>query len=293
MPIYRAEGGKFVANGKLYTFGGFNDQQLTVSPEVDVYDLASNTWSKAAPMPVTVTHAAQAVYGDTVYIGMFFKGDGIHSSNLLLEYHIAENTWSYGPNLPDGRGAGGMGIAGNTLFAWGGLDIKYKGRAEMWSLDLTNPSAGWVTEPPMPEALDHFGFASLGGKLYTVGGITDKIEDTSNHSTVYVFDPATRQWSQAAPLPLPLGHIGPATTFDDRYIYVTGGQTNDPTYRHLVGNAERYDTLTNHWDALTAMPVQRMSDMNAVIDGKLVFTGGNKLTSAPYIANDTFVGTFT
>ena len=121
---------------------------------------------------------------------------------------------------------------------------------------------------------------------------TGTTQDTSNHTTVYVYDPATKQWSTAAPLPLPLGHIGPATATDGRYIYVTGGQTNDPTYRHLVSNAERFDPIANRWDALTPMPVERMSDMNAVVNGKLIFTGGNKLTSAPYIANDTWVGTF-
>ena len=171
-----------------------------------MYDPAANTWSTAAAMPIPVTHAATAVYGDTVYVGTFFKGDGIHSSNLILEYHVAENTWSYGPSLPAGRGAGGMGIIGNTLYAWGGLDINRLGHAEMWSLDLTNPSAGWQDAPPLPEELDHFGFASVGGKLYTVGGITDKLENTSNHTTVYVFDPATGQWTQgraAAPVPGP------------------------------------------------------------------------------------------
>ena len=174
-----------------------------------------------------------------------------------------------------------MAIIGNTLHAWGGLDINKIGRAEHWSLDLTNPSAGWETDTPLPEELDHIGCVSVGGKLYTVGGITDKIENTSNHTTVYVYDPATKQWTNAAPLPLPLGHIGPATTSDGRYIYVTGGQTNDPAYQHMVNNAERYDTVTNTWSVLTPMPVERMSDMNAVINGKLIFTGGNKITSAP------------
>lgn len=289
-PSNRAEGGKFVANGKLYTFGGFTGPNLFVGKQVDVFDPAANKWSQAAPMPIAVTHAAAAVDPKTgiAWVGMFFLNDGIHSSNLVLEYNTHTNTWSSGPKLPDGRGAGAMAIVGRELHAWGGLDVHFKGRAEHWRLDLDHPERGWVTDTPMPETVNHMGGVSLGGKLYSIGGILDKQEDTSNKTAVRVYDPATRKWTSAASLPIGLAHIGPDTYSDGTQIVIAGGQTNGGVDLK-VRNVFRYDAATNRWSQLPMIPQARKSAALGIINGKLVLANGN-MASSPYISNTTWVG---
>ena len=180
------------------------------------------------------------------WVGMFFQNDGIHSSNLVLEYDPSANKWSFGPSLPAGRGAGAMAIVGRELHAWGGLDANQKGHAEHWRLDLDNPAAGWVTDTPLPEDVNHMGGVSLGGKLYSIGGIHDKIENASNKTTVRVYDPATRQWTTAAPLPEGLGHIGPDTYSDGHQIIIAATQTNTAD-EDLITDVFRYDPTTNAW----------------------------------------------
>jgi N-acetylneuraminic acid mutarotase len=284
-------GGKFVVNGKLYTFGGFTGDNLFVGKQVDVYDPATNTWSQAAPTPIALTHAATAVdpVTGTVYVGMFFENDGIHSSNKLLEYHPDSNTWTFGPTLPAARGAGGMALVGRELHAWGGLDVNFKGHAEHWRLDLDHPENGWVTDTPLPEDVNHMGSVALNGKIYSIGGIHDKVEDTSNKTAVRVYDPATRLWTDGPSLPIGLGHIGPDTYSDGSEIVIAGGQTNGGVDKKIT-DVFKFDPNTGKWSVIGNLPEVRKSAATAVIGGKIVVANGNTAYS-PFIGNKTFVGT--
>jgi N-acetylneuraminic acid mutarotase len=288
-PVPRAEGTKFVAGGKFYTFGGFVGPNLLTTREVDVFDPATNTWSRAADTPDRMTHAATAVdeQTGTVWVGMFFLHDGLKSSTLVWKYNVATNTWSTGPSLPQGRGAGAMAIVGRELHAWGGLDTNQKGRAEHWRLDLNNPSAGWVTDTPMPRTVNHHGGVALNGKLYSIGGIEDKIENTSNRTEVLIYDPATRQWTQGTPLPVAMGHIGPDTFVYGNHIVIAGGQVNADNER-LSTIVLDYNAETDKWSYLPSLPAVRKSAAVGIINGKIIVANGNMNTS-PYLAATTWV----
>jgi N-acetylneuraminic acid mutarotase len=287
--VPRAEGAKFVANGKFFTFGGFVGENLLTTREVDVFDPQTNTWSRAADTPDRMTHAATAVdeQTGTAWVGMFFLHDGLKSSTLVWKYDVATNTWSNGPSLPQGRGAGAMAIVGRELHAWGGLDVNQKGRAEHWRLDLDHPENGWVTDTPMPRTVNHMGGVSVNGKIYSLGGIEDKIENTSNRTEVLVYDPATRQWTQGVPLPIPLAHIGPDTFAYGNHILIAGGQTN-ADFEKLVNTVIDFDVTTGKWTTLPSLPAIRKSAACGVIDGKIIVANGN-MPGSPYISATTWV----
>ncbi len=282
-PLTRSEGSGAVVNGKVYVFGGFLNDSLAVTRQMDVYDPASNSWSRAADIPVTMTHASAAVDGHTIWVAGLFLHDGVSSSALVYKYNADTNTWSQGPSLPDGRGAGAMAVVGRELHYWGGLKINRLAAADHWRLNLDNPT-GWTRDTPLPEAVDHMAGESLNGKLYSIGGIKDKIENTSNMTTVRVYNPATRQWSLAAPLPFGRGHIGPATTVAAGKIVIAGGQING-NGEIIIRDVTQYDPATNKWSALPLLPTARKSSVSAYAGGQLIVTTGN----APSPSNQTYI----
>ena len=271
-PIPRAEGAGATVDGKLYVIGGFVDSNLAVTTRMDVYDPRTNTWSAAAPMPVPTTHASAAVDGTTIWVAGFFYNNGVTASNLVYKYNTVTNTWSRGPDLPQARGAGAMAIVGRELHFWGGLTSDKTDRATHWRLNLDNTAAGWVLDTPLPEAINHHAGVALNGKLYSIGGMYDKLETTGNIAAVRVYDPATRKWTLAKSMPSARGHIGPATFVRDGRIVIAGGSGNGTS---LMREVIEYDPVSNAWAQLTPLPAARKSSVAAFIDGKIVVTGGN------------------
>ena len=282
-PLTRAEAGGAEVNGKLYVFGGFTNSSLNVATRVDVYDANANTWSTVAPMPVPTTHASTAVDGSTIWVAGFFNNNGVTASNLVYKYNTVTNTWSRGPNLPAARGAGAMAIVGRELHFWGGLTGSSYDSSAHWRLNLDNAAAGWVADTPVPQQINHQAGIALNGKIYSIGGMFDKLETTGNQSTVRVYDPATRGWSVAKSLPSARGHIGPSTFLRNGRIVIAGGSGNGTD---LMREVIEYDPVTNTWAQLTPLPAARKSAVAEFMNGKIVVTGGN----GPGVTSTTWVG---
>jgi N-acetylneuraminic acid mutarotase len=292
MPVRRGEGGSFVADGKLYCVGGFDDAiKLTISNEMDAYNPETNKWTRMADCPVKVNDNPIAVdpVTDTAWCGGFFLNDGYHASGLMYEYHVKTNTWTQGPSLPTNIGVGQMGVVGRTLYYFGGRDSHTIGTTAMWKLNLDHPTK-WVSDTPLPFKANHLGAVVLNNKIYAIGGIVDKELYTTNATHVQVFDPTTDKWSFIAPMPIGLGHIGSAVTVANGDIIVVGGQINGKgeTFSNAV---LQYDPKTNHWTRLANLPNYRASSLVGYLDGELIVTGGNQYQS-PYVVNTTWVAAY-
>eukprot|EP00041_Stephanoeca_diplocostata_P029240 m.858224 g.858224 ORF g.858224 m.858224 type:complete len:163 (+) comp23521_c1_seq2:244-732(+) len=97
----------------------------------------------------------------------------------------------------------------------------------MWSLDLLDPQATWVTHASMRHPRNHIGAAAIGGKFYAIGGQLLELEGCSNQDAAEVYDPATDTWTDLPPLPQPLGHITPSTfAVDGAGIVIISGVTD-------------------------------------------------------------------
>ncbi len=105
-PFTRVESPTAVIDGKLFLFGGFTED-LGASSQLDVYDPASDTWTRRKDMPTGVTHLNPAVDGNTLWLAGGFKGP--HPGpvvNEVWKYDIAADSWSAGPPLPEPRAEG-------------------------------------------------------------------------------------------------------------------------------------------------------------------------------------------
>src|SRR5437762_1201159 len=56
-PMARYEAAGAVVNNRLYVFGGYRNQQIQATSRSDVYDPATDKWSRIADMPEPLTHA--------------------------------------------------------------------------------------------------------------------------------------------------------------------------------------------------------------------------------------------
>ncbi|MFB9993280.1 NPCBM/NEW2 domain-containing protein [Deinococcus oregonensis] len=265
-------------NGKLYIFGGF-DNNLQTNPKVQVYDSAANSWSAVRDMPEQITHGAVAVDGQTVYIVGGFVGPhpGPQTAHVW-KYNVATDTWSAGPNLPGARGAGAAVKLDRTLHFFGGTErdladrnIYKRDSPEHWVLQLDGGTA-WTVAAPLPNPRNHLAGAVLNGKIYALGGQHLGDEEAGNQSAVHLYDPASNTWTARASLPLPEGHINASTVIWNGRIVVVSGVTQQSAE---VANVSEYDPAANTWTALTSLPAPRQSPVADVINGQLVVATGS------------------
>jgi N-acetylneuraminic acid mutarotase len=128
--------------------------------------------------------------------------------------------------------------------------------------------ARWETEAASPVARFESGSASIGGKLYVVGGY-DKNIFAMTRSDVY--DPATDRWSPIAPMPQPITHAGVAT--DGSNVYFAGGFVGERSFVNTA-NVWKYNASTNTWSAFTRLPAARAAGGLVLLGRELHFFGG-------------------
>ena len=128
-PSLRAEAMGAEVNGKVYAFGGYVDRTYHPIARVDVYDVASNSWSRLSDMPFgALTHAGTTTDGNFVYLAGGYPGDPNHgqtfSTTNVWRYDTTNDSWTKMPSLPEGQGAGTLVDVDHVLYFFGGADPK-------------------------------------------------------------------------------------------------------------------------------------------------------------------------
>lgn len=172
----------------------------------------------------------------------------------------------------------------------------------------------WSIAAHMPTPRDESRSASIGNKIYVVGGFNVTLNSVN---IVEIYDSTTNKWSKGKELPIPLDHVGIASY--DGKLYVVGGYKtgwipsstlfiydplankwtqgrNMPTPRgaltvefldgilYAVGGFngealtvnEAYDPITDSWTTKGSMPTPREHLASGVVDGKLYVIGGRQ-----------------
>ena len=123
----------------------------------------------------------------------------------------------------------------------------------------------WEFGPPLPQPINHGMAASVGGKVYLIGGQTTA-SGPSYVNTVYELDPRLGVWVQKAPMPTARS-AGVALVYEGK-IYVAGGR---PPRGH---DFAVYDPATDTWEVLPDLPTARNHIAGAVIHGRIHVVGG-------------------
>lgn len=180
------EGGAMGAlDGKIYLIGGDDDffPGSGVSNEVDIYDVASDTWTgTGTPMPEGVSNAGMVQAGQYVYVvgGWNSSSPGVNST-MTQRYDMSADTWEVGPTFDLGSSDFALSATDTALYAAGG-DANGGGFFDPSSatqrLDLGSwPAGSWADlGTPLPEGrlANNAGFCTTavsGGEVWSTGGL--------------------------------------------------------------------------------------------------------------------------
>ena len=285
-PFRRVESPTALVSGKLYLFGGFTEE-LQASTEVDVYDPATDQWSRKQEMPSGLTHLNPAIDGNTIWFAGGFQGR--HPGPVVAEvwkYDVAADSWTAGTPLPEPRAGGGLAVLGRQLHYFGGYKADRDTNAgEHWSWPLDGGTA-WKREADLPDPRGHVSAAVLDGKLYALGGDHGHDKTQIDVSSCHRFDPATNQWSAIASLPDGRSHFESSTIIHRGRIVIVGGRCNSSTPpRNVVSDLLEYDPQSNTWKVVGNLPEKLLAPSAEIMAGRLVVTGGGLNNPRPLTAN--------
>lgn len=135
----------------------------------EVYDPATDTWVRRAPMPTPRNHLGAAAHDGRIYT----VGGRVGSNATMTTHEVydpATDTWSSAPPLPTGRS--GIAVVGHDgfVYVFGGETFgavqKTFDEAERF-----DPRTGsWQAMPPMPTARHGLAAAAVGASIYVLSG---------------------------------------------------------------------------------------------------------------------------
>ena len=148
-------------NGKIYRIAG---AAIGTDFHVEVYDIATNTWSMAANYPFANHNLMAVALGSYIY-----AGGGNASPTKTYRYDPNTDTWDDAAiaDFPAGRSSAASGAYnGRWLLAGGDVDFATSNGVIAWD-PATNI---WNDLPKMVQARDNLEGATAGQSFYAVAG---------------------------------------------------------------------------------------------------------------------------
>ncbi|MEO6076789.1 MAG: kelch repeat-containing protein [Dokdonella sp.] len=176
-------------NGKIYVPGGYTGS--THIAENAIYDVASNTWSLGAPLPVIHT-GATAAYNGKIYV---FGGNPGPLVRLDI-YDPVANSWAQGANMPTATTYGRAVTAGSYIYYVGG--IAGTTTAAVYRYDPANNT--YALMAPLNTARATAEVMSLGNHIYAInGGDSTFFTGVPLAQSVEIYNIATNSWAYGLP----------------------------------------------------------------------------------------------
>jgi len=221
----------------IYVFGGITDFfNGTVTDLVQIYDVATDTWSTGTPMP------AERFFPGTVYYdpnGKIYVAGGIDGTffetNTTWEYDPVADTWntSRAP-IPVAMGGSAVSLVGQNMYLqgsfgdFGGTNLNYR-------YDIVADS--WTQMADVPVGVYEAAGAAIGTNTYVVGGgnpavglkaaSQDRVSamvraPADPFKSTFTYDTTTDTWSRLANTNVRHSFTG-GTAIGDLLIVVGGG----------------------------------------------------------------------
>ncbi|MCX5791690.1 MAG: hypothetical protein NTY45_05640, partial [Elusimicrobia bacterium] len=138
----------------------------------------------------------------------------------------------------------------------------------------------WTTKAPMPTARRLVAAATVGGRLYAIGGHSSGVTVNTNEE----YDPVSNTWTTKTPMPTTRYKISVGAI--NGKVYAVGG-VDWNEWNDLKVN-EEYDPVANTWAVKAAMPTARFSSAAGVIGGRLYIVGGGYSLNNSLAVNEVY-----
>jgi len=206
-------------NGKIYVFGGFNQDTWSANRSVEIYDIAKNNWSLGPPMPTPRSWMRAVVLNNKIYV---IGGVGCGYRTDVEIFDPAANTWETGtPILPRERYLHGAIECNDKIYVMGG-DSWECGYDEVWDdIQEYEPKTDeWVKKNPMPSPASGLSAVAINNKIYVFG---------AKGNAVWIYNVNTDSWSEIPSINNVPIDGSDAFVYLDGYIYRIGGGGWGPT----------------------------------------------------------------
>jgi N-acetylneuraminic acid mutarotase len=233
MPTPRHQMAVGVINGILYVAGGC----CPVSSVLEAFDPKRNTWTTKASMAIASEPAGAVVHGILYAIG---GNAGGFCTNAVQAYEPSTDTWRIVSPMPTPRCHLAAAVANGLVYAIGGT--KTSGSLHLRTVEVYDPVRDlWSGAPDMPTGRCLLAAVTVDSKIYALGGNNpDKpreaiitsipnseifhpggASDLGTRTTVEVYDPLTKEWATA--MPMPTARTGLAVGVLKGSLYAIGG----------------------------------------------------------------------
>ena len=166
------EYGAVVVGDQIHVIGGRTDGATAPFSEPktsahQVYDIASDTWSLAAPLPGPPrSELCVVAKGNNIYV---LGGAALSSAVATVDiYNVAAGTWSAGPPLPAPRANAACGVLGNAIYLTGGVEPAGVFHNDTYRFDVDKGM--WSVRTPKPTATAETNGVVHGGEFFVIGG---------------------------------------------------------------------------------------------------------------------------
>ncbi len=228
-------------------------------------------WRSLPPLPTPRSEVTSAVIENDMYVIGGFEEPGVASDKVEI-YNAVEKSWRSGPPLPTPLHHTVAVSLDDKIYVMGGYLEGWISVNTVYIYDTEDRA--WSEGPNMPRDKAAFTAQVLDGKIYTVGGASSRIEGGRLRFEVLsineYYDPETREWRTASPLPSPREHLASAAVGGK--MYVIGGRSL--TLQTNTGINEEYDPQTDTWTRRAPMPTPRGGIVGAALSGKVFVFGG-------------------
>jgi N-acetylneuraminic acid mutarotase len=174
-------------DNKIYAIGGAKNPTYS-TPELrptvpvenmattEVLDIATGTWSAAAPMLTARNHHGASLIDGKIYvvggrIGSTFIIGLSNNVSTNEVYDIAKNTWAAVLGMPTPRSGIGTAVLNGRMHVLGGEAYLNDLVGTYRTHEAFDPKTNaWQRLPPMPTPRHGLAVAEIGGKMYAVSG---------------------------------------------------------------------------------------------------------------------------
>lgn len=178
-------------------------------------------------------------------------------------------TWSAAARMPEYRREMPVALLDGRIYVAGGIG---ESRSVLASMDVYDRATDrWSSAPSMPEPRHHHGAAGANGRLYVIGGYSS-LEPTWGPwpptRTVFEYDPASRTWTERAPMPEALAAM--AVAVHEGKVYVFGGSEGSSAF----SVSYVYDPAADRWSYVASMPTAREHTVAVTIGPTIYVVSG-------------------
>ena len=159
-------------DGKVYTFTGDTYHVDSPTDAVEIYDLATNTWSAGPSYPIALSGLQCAIYQSVVVCAGGYKSNQFYANAYTIDLASSNPAWETLPSLSDSRVSHGIAAANGYFYVIAGYCSHSCYATTVEVLDMNNPTSWLSTSANTPDGRLAPLCTSTSGKIYCIGGVT-------------------------------------------------------------------------------------------------------------------------